>query len=200
MKLFILGATGRTGRLLLQQALDRGHEVVAFVKDGSSLQATANVRVVAGDVRNANELAGALPGADAVVSALGIRSKADGMLLRDSASTMLVALRSSGVRRYLVVSQGLLFPSRNPIIALLRGFFAAAVADSTAMEEVVRASDVAWTIARPPRLTDGSSRGYRALAGARPRGACSMNRAGLAAFLLDEAERAQYPKTIVGLG
>jgi putative NADH-flavin reductase len=201
MKLLLLGATGRTGRPFLQQAIDRGHHVTAFVQSASSMKPAPNVTIVVGNVRSAHDLAAALPGHDAVVSTLGIRSKADGMLLRDSAAAMLTALCASDVSRYIVVSQGLLFPSRSPIVALLRRLFAAAIADSTAMEHVVRASACAWTIVRPPRLTEGgASRGYRALVDALPRGAWSMARADLAAFLLDEAENAMYSRAIVGVG
>ncbi len=200
MKLLLLGATGRTGRSFLQQAIGRGHHVTAFVQSASSLKPAPNVTIVVGNVRSAHDLAAALPGHDAVVSTLGIRSKADGMLLRDSAAAMLTALCASDVSRYIVVSQGLLFPSRSPIVALLRRLFAAAIADSTAMEHVVRASACAWTIVRPPRLTEGASRGYRAVVDALPRGAWSMARADLAAFLLDEAENAMYSRAIVGVG
>jgi putative NADH-flavin reductase len=113
---------------------------------------------------------------------------------------MFTAMSQSGVRRYLVVSQGLLFPSRNPMIALLRLILRRFVADSAAMERLVRASDADWTIVRPPRLVEGGAlRGYRTAAGARPVGASSMQRADLAAFLLDEAERGEHVKAIVGV-
>jgi hypothetical protein len=65
----------------------------------------------------------------------------------------------------------------------------------------VRSSQLQWTIVRPPRLKDGDGpRGYRARADARPKGALSMGRSDLAAFLLDEAEQARFAHTIVGLG
>src|SRR5262245_45079360 len=61
----------------------------------------------------------------------------------------------TGMRRCVVVSQGLLFPSRNPMIGLLRMMLARHVADSTAMERVLQESSIDWTIARPPYLKDG---------------------------------------------
>lgn len=201
MKLFVVGATGRTGRVLLSQAIGRGHQVTALVRRASVLVPIANMTVVVGDPRNTDELAAALPGHDVVISALGHRSKADGTLLRDSAAAILAALRRSGIRRYLVVSQGLLFPSRNPAIGLLRWFLADTVADSTEMEGVVRASDVEWTIVRAPRLKEGGpSRGYCICIGSRPRGARSMQRVDLAMYLLDEAEKATHPQSVVGVG
>src|SRR5260221_12338460 len=71
----------------------------------------------------------------------------------------------------------------------------------TRMERLVRASDVAWTIVRPPRLKEGgAARGYRVKVDARPRGAMSMERVDLATFLLDEAENGTYARSIVGVG
>lgn len=201
MRLFIVGATGRTGRLLVEQALARGHEVTAFVRNTTSLEPQAAMKVVEGNALNGGELAVALKGQDVVVSVLGRRAKNDRSLLQDGATAMLQALRASHVQRYIVVSQGLLFPGRNPVIAVLRWALAGAIADSTAMERLVRASDIAWTIVRPPRLKEGGrARGYRVCVDARPKGAWSMERADLASFLLDEAEKSQYPRSIVGLG
>src|SRR4030088_3115868 len=130
---------------------------------------------IKGDVLNADQLTAALPGHDVVASILGRRSTDGATLLRDGAVAMLEALQASGVRRYMVVSQGLLFPSRNPLIVLLRLILASAVVDSTAMERLVRASDVAWTIVRPPRLKEGgAARGYRVKVDKRPRGVGSV--------------------------
>jgi hypothetical protein len=122
------------------------------------------------------------------------------MLLRDAATVMLQAMGRSGIRRYLVISQGLLFPSRNPVVWLLRWILARHVADSTAMEKLVRTSDVDWTIVRPPRLQDGGTRrGCRSRAEAWPAGASAMQRADLAAFLIDETEKAKYIRAVVGV-
>jgi putative NADH-flavin reductase len=200
MNLFLLGATGRTGRHVLDQALRRGHDVTALVRDPSALQARENLRRKVGDPRRADDLASALVGHDAVISCLGQRSPSDAALLRDAAAAALQALRRAGVRRYVVVSQGLLFQTRNPIIGLLRLILARHVADSAAMERLVCASDLDWTIVRAPRLLDGgAAKGYRLELDRRPKGAWSMQRADLAAYLLDEAEGRKNPGAIVGI-
>jgi putative NADH-flavin reductase len=200
MRLFIVGATGRTGRLVVDQAIARGHAVTAIVRKSGALPAHDNLRIVIGDPLRIDDLTPHLAGHDAVISCLGQRSGTDNTLLRDSTTAMLEAMRRSGVRRYLVVSQGLLFPSRNPIIWLLRKILARHVADSRAMEDLVRASDVEWTIVRPPRLQDGGApHGYRLQVGARPSGARAMQRADLAAFLVDDAGKVEHIKTIVGV-
>ena len=70
MKLLILGATGRTGRLVTEKALSRGHDVTAFVRT-PSLQARERLTIVVGDPRRIEDLSAVLPGHDAVVSCLG---------------------------------------------------------------------------------------------------------------------------------
>jgi putative NADH-flavin reductase len=136
---------------------------------------------------------------DAVISCLGQRSRQDAYLLRDAAAAALEAMARTGVGRFLVVSQGLLFPSRNPLLKLLRLILARQLADSAAMEQLVRSSGVDWTIVRPPMLQDGGQpRGYRVQRGARPAGAWAMQRADLATFLVDETERHEHKMQIVG--
>lgn len=176
MNLLVAGATGRTGRLVCELARTRGHVVTALAREST--------------------MAPVLTNHDALISCLGQRSGGNPNLLRDAARAAIAA----GVRRYLVISQGILFPEKSPIFVLLRAILASQVKDSAAMESVVRASDVDWTIARPPRLTDGAAaRGYRAVRDARPKGGWSMHRIDLARFLVDEVERNEHDHEIVGL-
>ena len=205
MNLLIVGAAGRTGRLLTELALGRGHGVSAVVRSSPLTLPRvnlnlANLKIVNGDALNAADMAAAIAGHDVIVSILGGRSKLNETLLEDAAAAMLAALRSERLRRYIVVSSGLLFTSGSPVTAALRLVFKRAVADCTSMENRVIASDALWTIVRPPRLTRGGASAYRAKVDARPEGARSLTRATLAAFLLDEVETCRYPRSIVGLG
>lgn len=72
LRVFILGATGGTGRALVDQAQKRGHIVTAFVRSPEKLAPLRDrIGVLRGDPRNVDELHAALPGHDAVLSALG---------------------------------------------------------------------------------------------------------------------------------
>jgi len=186
VKLAVLGATGRTGRLVIAEATTRGHAVAAVTRRTVPLDPDA--------------LAQVLVGQDVVISCLGHRGDDSPTLLRDAAASALDAMARAGVRRYLVVSQGLLFPERHIMFRLVRLFLRRQLADSDAMERVVRASLIDWTIVRPPRLTDGSTpRGYRAEVAGWPRGGWSMQRIDLATCLVDVAERGTYARVIVGV-
>jgi putative NADH-flavin reductase len=205
MKLLIVGAAGRTGRLLTEAALARGHTVSAVVHSSPLTLPQAdltltNLKIAKGDALNATDMAVAIEGHDVIVSILGGRSKSNRTLLEDGAAAMLKAMGGQRLCRYIVVSSGLLFANKSPVAMALRLVFRKAIADCASMERRVLASHVMWTIVRPPRLTGGGASKYRAEIDARPKGAFSLTRASLASFLLDEAETCRYPRTIVGLG
>jgi putative NADH-flavin reductase len=200
LKILVIGASGRTGWLVAEKALSRGHLVTAMFRSAATSPANPGLRVVIGDPTAIDELAPAFAGQDIVISCLGQRSATDAHLLRNAASAALVVGARTRVTRYLVVSQGLLFPSKNPIVSMLRWILARHVADSTAMERLVRASDMEWTIVRPTRLTETSApSGYTFNADNRPTGAASMGRIDLAAFLVEEAEQGRFKRALVGV-
>src|SRR5271154_1037493 len=99
MRLFILGATGGTGRALVDQALQRGHTVTAFVRSPGKLgPPREGLSVLEGDPRNVDELRAFLPGHDAVLSALGPPGPGPTTILRDSARSIVAAMQLTGVR------------------------------------------------------------------------------------------------------
>jgi uncharacterized protein YbjT (DUF2867 family) len=200
MKILLLGASGRSGRAVIDEATARGHAVTAF---GRTPIKPANPTVAnrSGDPRRVDDVAGALPGHDAVISCLGQRSSADSTLLADSARAVVAALsRTPGKPpRFIVVSQGLLSPSASPLVGLLRWILARQTADSRAMEAVVRKAPCAWTIVRPPRLTSGPSASYVTAISEQPSGPASMSRAALACALVDFALSDECAGKIVGV-
>src|SRR5262245_5398784 len=136
--------------------------VTAMVRRPNALISRAGLQISEGNPASDRDLEEALPGHDVIISCLGRKRHADAAFLRNAAAATVAAMARSEIRRYLVVSQGLLFPNRNPIIPLLRIVLAKHLADSAAMEHLVRASDTDWTIARPPMLVDGGApHGYR---------------------------------------
>ena len=100
----VLGATGRTGRPLVEELLTRGHHVTALVRDPTTYAAPDGVTVVAGHSRDAAALAAAVAGADAVVSALGPVQK-DGTLHQDTARALVPVMTEQGVQRFVGVSE-----------------------------------------------------------------------------------------------
>jgi putative NADH-flavin reductase len=201
MRLFVLGATGRTGAQILDLAIARGHEVTAFVRSPQKLALSDRLRVLQGDPRSTDALRAALPGHDAVLSALGPAPREafrPSTLLTDCAASTVAAMTTSGVSRLAIVSAALLFAEKGLQFAFFRRLLRHHLRDLTTMEAVVTASGLDWTIARPPRLVGTARASYRAAPNALPsRGATSFR--AVAAFLLDAIERRQHVAEVVGV-
>jgi hypothetical protein len=118
-------------------------------------------------------------------------------MLRDSARATTQAMHRAGVKRLLVLSAAAHFPGLLNRIAsyIMRNH----MRDSLAMEEIVQGSDLDWTIARPPRLTEEDSSAYRSREGAAPRMGFTLARKAVAAFMLDAIEQTKRFHKIVGI-
>src|SRR5438445_11338718 len=100
MRLFILGATGGTGRALIEQALERGHRVTAFVRSPQKLGTPREgVTVLQGDPRSVDELRAARPDHDAVLSAPGPPGPGPTTIVGHAARSTVTAMQPGGVRR-----------------------------------------------------------------------------------------------------
>nr|WP_228046182.1 NAD(P)H-binding protein [Saccharopolyspora sp. HNM0983] len=193
----VFGATGATGRQVLQQALAAGHAVTAVARDPAALDGThPQLRVVRGDVAEPGQLGAAVDGADAVVSALGSRDRTrPAGVYSAGTAAVLAAMREAGVRRIVAVTAEPLIAEQDKtalerlvVHPLLHRVFGAVYADMRRMEHVLADSDAEWTVLRPPRLTDraGTGRYRTAIDEPLPR-ARSLPRADLADALLRAA-------------
>jgi putative NADH-flavin reductase len=202
LRLFVLGATGGVGKALLDQALEHGHQITAFVRSPEKLGAPRiGLTVVRGDPRSVAELAGALPGHDAVLSSLGPPGPGRSTIVSECARSTAAAMQTAGVRRLLIVSAAVLFKDEGVLFAVLRRTLLRNVAEDQAeMERTVMASGLDWTIVRPPRLTSGPlTKHYRVEDNRMPRPRLSISRADVAHFLLDEVERGAHRHQMVGM-
>jgi putative NADH-flavin reductase len=162
----IIGAGGRTGRLLVAQALERGHAVTALVRRGTRLPMEhARLRVLEGDVLAPGTLDGAVRGQDAVVSALGHkRFFGPTRILSEGTRNLLRAMESQGVRR-LVCMTSLGIGDSAGRMGIYYTFFTIPFVlpfyfwDKTRQERIIAASNVDWVVVRPGLLTNGAKRG-----------------------------------------
>lgn len=163
MRVLLIGGHGKVARLLTPLLTDRSHAVTAVVRnpdhtaDVTSDGATALVAdIEAMDVRALSDLVG---GHDAVVWSAGAGGGAPDRTYavdRDAAIRTMDAARAAGVDRYVMVS----YFGAGPDHAVPQGdpFFAYADA-KTAADAHLMASDLAWTLVRPSRLTDDDPTG-----------------------------------------
>lgn len=202
MRLFLLGATGRTGTHVLELALARGHEVTAFVRSPGKLAPRPGLRVVAGDPGSADALAAALPGHDAVVSVLGLPPRE---ALRASTQmtrwgeALVTAMTRAGVERLLILSAAVLFPGEGLFYTFFRWLLQHHARDLAEMEARVTRSALAWTITRPPRLVPEDDLARREAVGVLPPGGTAISFRSVADFMLGAVERRAHVREIVGI-
>ncbi|TDD62192.1 SDR family oxidoreductase [Kribbella antibiotica] len=180
-KVLILGANGRSGRLLVEEARAAGHEVTAAVRTPQP-----GAQVV--DLRDPASVEVALKGQDVVISAIGPAGrKADG-LYSDAARALIPAL--DGVRLIAITSAGVRHndPNFKPVYRILANtLMREAYDDMRAMESLVAAADLDWTFVRPTRLLDEPATGtYRVEDNQTPVGGWQITRTDLARFVIDE--------------
>lgn len=202
MRLFVIGANGRTGTEILDLARARGHEVTAFVRSPQKLTPGALLTVVRGDPRQPESIAAALPGHDAVLSAIGPHPREalrPSTLLTDCARATVEAMTARGIGRLAIVSAAVLFPEKGLYFAFFRWVTKHHARDLRVMEEIVQTSGLAWTIARPPRLTRSPDATFRAARNALPPGSRAMSFRSVAAFMLDAVEQRTHVDEVVGL-
>ncbi|WP_410658429.1 NAD(P)-dependent oxidoreductase [Amycolatopsis sp. lyj-112] len=195
MKLTVLGATGGVGSEVVKQALAAGHHVTAVVRDPSRLNAEGDLlEVVVAKLSEHGALTEAVSGRDAVISALGAHDRKPTTVVTDGAHAALAAMRSAGGKRLLLVSasgpfvDGDAFFTRNVVKPILGRVLKHNFADMVAAERIVNASDLDWTIVRPPRLLNGPHTGsIAARTDGNVRGSFTINRADVADYLLRAA-------------
>jgi putative NADH-flavin reductase len=207
MRLAILGASGRTGRILAQLATAAGHAVSAVVRAHSALPADVPFAAVhRGPLQDADFLREALRGHDAVLCAVGARMR--GYLpwqrperddvLAQMAPPLVEALHELGIRRLVAISAAGVGESAAQVPSLLNLGIAAsalrfAYADLERFEATLRHAPLDLTLVRPTVLTDGRPTG-RARVVARAGLAATIPRADLAAWMLDEVARPGGPE------
>src|SRR5712692_10018016 len=158
MNLVVLGATGGTGRLVVERALAAGHTVTALVRSPEKLTLrNPNFRVIVGQATDSSVLSRAFDGADAVISALG----GNGSVISESTRAIVEAAPKAGVRRIVVLSSFLVERDRfDPVTRLLTGLaMGSMIKDKSAGEKALRESDLDWTIVYASGLTDGPPSG-----------------------------------------
>ena len=198
MNLLILGATGRTGRLVVEQALAAGHTVTALVRSPEKLTIrNSNLRVVAGSATDAADVARALASADALLSTLG----GGGSVIADSTGAMVEAAHKTGVRRVVVLSS--FFVERDRLGAvprLLTGIaMGSVIKDKSAGEQLLRQSDLDWTIIYASPLKDGPISGSVEVLpeGAKRRISDRISRSDVAEWMVQAATSSQLSRRSV---
>lgn len=197
VRVAVLGASGATGRLLVDELVRRGHDVVVLTRTAGPAD-FAGAAWVVGDARDPAALSELVAGADVVMSALGPR-RGDARLHREVAPLLVAAMRAAGVRRFIGVSgAGIDAPGdrksrRDRVIStVLQRVGGQSVEDKAVELQVWASSDLDWTLVRAPRLTNAPASGRVQHSAAESPRRTSISRADLAVFLADLTGQADY--------
>jgi putative NADH-flavin reductase len=204
VRLLVVGASGRTGSQVVEQALGHGHEVTAFVRDSAdALAAQDRLRVIVGDAADPAALARAVEGQGAVISVLAAKRGEPGSIYADGTANLVRAMTARGIDRLVVASAAgvgghkrelpLAYQALLLLPRLRRDYEA-----MEAMEGEVMLSDLDWTIVRAAALSNRPQTGhYRVVEGPVVPGGLRLSRADLAALLLKVAEMSLYRRRVV---
>ncbi|MEV7776467.1 NAD(P)H-binding protein [Kitasatospora sp. NPDC086791] len=163
MRIAVVGATGRTGRLVVDLALAAGHTVTAVARTPARLPEFAHgtPRTEFADVRRPDTLQGPLTGQDVVVATLGSTGRQATTVFSDGARALTAAVRAGGARHLVTMSSAGLETGRLPFAQrvvsrlVVERLYRETHHDLARMEAVLAASDVDWTVVRVPMLKDG---------------------------------------------
>lgn len=201
MKVVVFGASGGTGRELVKQARAQGHDLTVLVRNPAAFTGGDGLRVAVGDARDAKAVALAIPGQDAVLSALG-GTLGDDTLLPEAIGHILAAMKQEGVRRLIVLGASGVFPGAAKRLSagtklLLRVVEATILKKpfraQRAMQALIQTSETDWTVVQPPRLLNKPGTGkFRVDGEALPAGGTQIARADVAAFMLAQLNSAEW--------
>lgn len=201
MTIAVFGATGKTGQGVVQEALARGHSVIAVCRTQPAGGAfPTGVQIVIANIMKAAEVQQAMVGAEAVVCVIGPRPPYKDIFCATATQNIIQGMKQLGLRRLVCLTGGMVgdypaertfwmqwmanrFRQQNPKGAL----------DRVQQEQAVLESGLDWTILKPPRLTDGAATGhYQTGEHLRLGLLSSLSRADLAAFMVGAIESGSH--------
>ncbi|MEK5077816.1 NAD(P)-binding oxidoreductase [Solibacillus sp. FSL W7-1436] len=201
MKIIVFGATGGVGQHFVEMAVKAGHTVTAFVRTPEKLK-TKDVAIIQGDAFNADQVADAVLGHDAVISCLG---SSTGVKKSNELETMgkniANGMKKAGVKRLVYcASAGVDGEIPGVMGKLMMKMLANPLADHRAALNYYKTKDITYTIARPMGLKDEPLKtDYKEAFDTVPKGSSSIPRASVAHFMVKALDDAEYENKSVGL-
>ncbi|WP_434683255.1 SDR family oxidoreductase [Bacillus sp. PM5] len=161
-KIAILGANGKAGRFLVNEALEKGYEVKILTRNSNNMTITnENIETIIGDARDFSSIRELLKGCQAVVNAVG-QPKNESYIFSTVTKHVLEAMKEFEIKRYILISGGSLNVTGdqkgmvNKIGATLFNLFLPKMMQDKYKElQSIQGSDVDWTIVRLPFVMEG---------------------------------------------
>ena len=195
MQIALFGATGGTGKQVLDQALDQGYRIRALVRDPTKLAERDGLTLIQGDVLDQTAVDRCLAGSDAVICVLGSHGSTEPVEDRGT-ERILTAMKAHGQRRLIAVTSMGVGDSIDQVAAFFRAIMRLTLKRvmeaKERQEQAIMASDLDWTIVRPGGLSDGPRTGSYRYGLDKSIKATRVSRADVADFILQELKAGDF--------
>ncbi|WFU13356.1 SDR family oxidoreductase (plasmid) [Rhizobium sp. CB3090] len=210
MKIALFGATGPTGKYIIEEGLRRGYELSAYTRDTAKLSDYASkIAIVTGDLKDREAIRRNIAGSDAVISALGPNGAKtqEALPVMNGLRNVISAMDELGVRRLVQVSTS---SHRDPqdsfdLKAKAMGMLIKLIArgaydDIKAIGALISGSGLDWTLVRLPFLKDGPANGGPAVGFyGKAKLGMKLSRGNLAKFLFDQVSSREFVRAAPGI-
>jgi len=206
MKITVFGASGKTGKFVLDETLALGYEVTAYVRTKESIHLVhPKLNVVEGQLNETDKLRTVITGSDACISTLGGASLTKhSQAILDGIDSIVRIMEEVNVKRLLYLSSFGAGDSRNAMPQPLRFLIADVMlriplADHTTNENRITKSQLDWTLFRPGGLTDGPKTAplKHGSENTKLKGNPSISRSNVAAFMVQQlTDRTYFNKSV----
>lgn len=165
MRIAIFGATGKTGIILIQQALDAEYDVVAYARNTKKLSLIHNkLQVVQGELSEITKINKVIKDVDAVVSLLGASTtKINNHSLSDGIKNIITSMEENNVTRIIQVSTSVVKDANDSfdlyfdfMKLMVRLMIPKMYKELQIISRYIKQSDLDWTLVRVPFLTDSA--------------------------------------------
>ncbi|WP_322084446.1 SDR family oxidoreductase [Burkholderia sp. BCC1972] len=210
MKLSLFGATGPTGKHIIEEALQQGYTLSVYTRDAKKLESFAGkVEIVVGDLQDRDAIARCIQGADAVISALGpngLKIQGDRPIMH-GLSNIIAVMKRCGVRRLVQIStasyrdpkDGFDLTSRATAL-MFKVTVRKAYDDIKSTGDLIANSNLDWTLVRIPFLKDGPVNGTINVGWyGKTKLSTKLSRGNLAKFLVDQVTDKTFVRAAPGI-
>jgi len=193
-KIIVFGATGGTGKLVVEQALEAGYQVTVVVRNTDAVAVRhKNLEIIKGDVFQPITFENTMNEKDAVVSCLGTHKRGPTTVYSEGVNNITTAMQKAGANRIICISAAaVIVPPKSSFILkfvvknILQRIFKYMYADMLLMEKLLVVSGLNWTVIRAPRLTNAKGKGkYRTAINDYLRNPSNISRADLANYIVN---------------
>ncbi|NBC83786.1 MAG: NAD(P)H-binding protein [Bacteroidetes bacterium] len=207
MTIALFGASGRTGKIFLERALENDMNIKALVRNPAKIENThTNLSIIEGDVLNEAKVNDTILGCDVVVSLLGHVKGSPEDLQSKATDYIVKSMQIHGIKRLISLTGGGVRDQEhdkpkfmdNLVVFIMKNIAGKgaknALLDGIRHADIIRQTNLDWTIVRAPVLTDKPAIGHREVGYVGTVNGIKLTRADLAQFMLDDCLHGKYIK------